>query len=64
MADAYPDYDPDKYGTVPSVTGAPSSPPTVPSARRSMGAVEIGVIAIAIAVTILTCSAAISLSRR
>lgn len=57
MSDPYPEYD--TNGTVPGVTVAPSMP-----VRASMGAVEIGVIAIAIAVTILMISAVISMSSR
>lgn len=66
MADAYPDYDPDNYETVPSSQGQTPAPSmiSVSPVRKSMGSVEIGVIAIAIAVAILTCSAALSLSKR
>lgn len=63
MADPFPEYDTTKYETVPGgVTMAPSSAP-YESVRKSMGAVEIGVIAIAVAVAIMTASAILSVSR-
>lgn len=63
MADPYPDYDPDEYATVP---GNVTQAPIVVSSKkgRSMGSVEIGVIAVAVAVAILTLSAVVSLSKR
>jgi hypothetical protein len=61
MADPYPEYDTSNYETVPPtiqtvVTSAPVA--------KSMGAVEIGVIAVAVAITVLAVSAGISMSRR
>lgn len=62
MADPFPEYDVNQYETVGAVTMSPSAAPTS-SARQSMGAVEIGVIAIAAAVAIMTASAILSVSR-
>lgn len=59
MVDAYPEYNLSQNETTPAVPTLVSAP-----VKQSMGAVEIGVIAIALAITILTASAAISLSRR
>ena len=61
MADPFPEYDTSQYETVNAVTVAPSGAPS--SVRKSMGAVEIGVIAIAVAVAIMTASAILSVSR-
>ena len=61
MADPYPEYDLSTNETVPSSTTAPLM--SVP-VKKSMGAVEIGVIAIALAVTILAMSAVVTMSRR
>jgi hypothetical protein len=60
MTDPYKEYDLSTNETVPAVTGRPTSAPV----HKSMGAVEIGVIAVAIAVTIIIMSAVVSLSRR
>lgn len=62
MADPFPEYDVNQYETVSAVTMSPSAAPAS-SARQSMGTVEIGVIAIAVAVAIMTASAILSVSR-
>lgn len=67
-ADPYPEYefDQDDYGTVPSTTQGPMTvaPTAAPKSRRGMSGVEIGVIAVAIAIAILAFSMAASLSQR
>lgn len=63
MADPFQEYTANEQETVPGgVTGSPSFAPSR-SARQTMGAVEIGVIAIAAGVAILTASAILSLSK-
>ena len=58
MADPYPEYDVSNNETVP-----PTIQAVVP-VGKSMGAVEIGVIAVAIAITVLAMSAVLALSKR
>ena len=65
MADPYQEYDPAQYETVPP----PSTTPTpillaTAAPKKSMGSVEIGVIAIALAVGILAMSVALAVSKR
>jgi hypothetical protein len=62
MADPFPEYDTAQYETVSAATMPPSAAPSQ-SVRQSMGAVEIGVVAIAVAVAIMTASAILSVSR-
>lgn len=58
MADPYPEYDVSTNETVP-----PTIQAVVP-VGKSMGAVEVGVIGVAIAITVLTLSAALAVSKR
>jgi len=66
MADPYPEYDPAQYETVPppATTPTPILLATTAPMKKSMGSVEIGVIAIALAVGILAMSVAIAVSKR